>query len=153
MVNVKKLAAELLGVGESRVKVSPEAFDRLEEVTTRADVRSLIKEGLIYAEYAKGNSRGRWRELHEKRKRGRRRGVGSRKGTKKARLDPKEAWMGRVRAQRRFINMLKHRGIIDTKTWRILYLQIKGGRFDSVASLKAYLISSNIVKPEQLSKL
>ncbi|WP_460173972.1 eL19 family ribosomal protein, partial [Vulcanisaeta sp. JCM 14467] len=74
--------------------------------TTKADVRALIKEGLIYAEYARGVSRGRWRGLHEKRRRGRRRGVGSRRGSKYARLDPKEAWVNRVRALRRYLNSL-----------------------------------------------
>ncbi|GAB6948356.1 50S ribosomal protein L19e [Vulcanisaeta sp. JCM 16161] len=149
MVDVKRLAAEILGVGESRVRISPEALDRLEEVTTKADVRALIKEGLIYTEYAKGVSRGRWRELHEKRRKGRRRGVGSRKGSKYARLDPKEAWVSRVRALRRYLNSLKRRGLIDAKTWRDLYLQVKGGRFESVASLRAYLISNNLLKQQR----
>jgi len=146
MVDVKRLAAEVLGVGESRVRISPEAIDRLGEVTTKADVRALIKEGLIYAEYKRGVSRGRWREYHEKRKKGRRRGVGSRKGSKYARLDPKEAWVRKIRALRRYLNSLKRRGLIDSKTWRELYLQIKGGRFNSVSALRAYLISNNIIK-------
>ncbi|ADY00822.1 50S ribosomal protein L19e [Vulcanisaeta moutnovskia 768-28] len=148
MVDVKKLAAEVLGVGESRVRISPEAIDRLGEVTTKADIRALIKEGLIYAEYARGVSRGRWRELHEKRRKGRRRNVGRRRGSKYARLDPKEAWIGRIRALRRYLNSLKRRGLIDVRTWRELYLQVKGGRFDSVASLRAYLISNNIIKQQ-----
>ncbi|BDR93167.1 50S ribosomal protein L19e [Vulcanisaeta souniana] len=149
MVDVKKLAAEVLGVGESRVRISPEALDRLEEVTTKADVRALIKEGLIYAEYARGVSRGRWRELHEKRRKGRRRGVGSRRGSKYARLDPKEVWKGKIRAMRRYLSSLKRMGLIDARTWRELYLQVKGGRFDSVASLKAYLVSNNIIKQQR----
>ncbi len=149
MVDVKKIAAEILGVGESRVRISPEALDRLEEVTTKADVRALIKEGLIYAEYARGISRGRWRELHDKRRRGRRRGVGSRRGSKYARLDPKEVWKGRIRAMRRYLGSLKMMGLIDSRTWRELYLQVKGGRFDSVASLRAYLVSNNIIKQQR----
>nr|MCG2886609.1 50S ribosomal protein L19e [Vulcanisaeta sp.] len=119
------------------------------EVTTKADVRALIKEGLIYVEPVKGNSRGRWREYHEKRKKGRRRGVGSRKGSKYARLDPKEAWVNRVRALRRYLNSLKRRGLIDSKTWRELYLQVKGGRFESVSALRAYLISNNLLKQQR----
>ncbi len=145
MVDVKKLAADILGVGESRVKIKPEALERLEEVTTRADVRQLIKEGLIYAEPKKGNSRGRWRELHEKRKKGRRRGPGSRKGAKGARQDPKRAWITRIRALRRFLKHLKESGLIDAKTWRRLYKMAKGGRFESVAALKHYLITNKIV--------
>lgn len=113
----------------------------------------MIKEGLIYAEYARGGvSRGgRWRELHEKRRKGRRRGgVGSRRGgSKYARLDPKEVWKGKIRAMRRYLSSLKRMGLIDARTWRELYLQVKGGRFDSVASLKAYLVSNNIIKQQR----
>ncbi len=89
--------------------------------------------------------------MHEKRRKGRRRGgVGSRKGSKYARLDPKEAWVNKVRALRRYLNSLKRRGgLIDAKTWRELYLQVKGGRFDSVASLRAYLISNNLLKQQR----
>nr|KJR71542.1 MAG: 50S ribosomal protein L19 [Vulcanisaeta sp. AZ3] len=126
--------------------MSPEAIDRLEEVTTKADVRALVKEGLIYAVYERGVSRGRWREYHEKKRKGRGRGVGSRRGSKYARLDPKENWVRRIRALRRYLNSLKKRGLIDTKTWRELYLEVKGGRFDSVASLRTYLINNNIIK-------
>lgn len=146
MVDVRRLAADVLGVGESRVRISPEAIDRLEEVTTKADVRALVKEGLIYAVYERGVSRGRWREYHEKKRKGRGRGVGSRRGSKYARLDPKEKWVKRIRALRRYLNSLKKRGLIDTKTWRELYLEVKGGRFDSVASLRTYLINNNIIK-------
>jgi large subunit ribosomal protein L19e len=80
MVDVKRLAADILGVGVSRVKISPEAVERLEEVVTKDDVRALIEEGLIWAEPEKGVSRGRWRVRHLKRKLGRRRGPGSREG-------------------------------------------------------------------------
>ncbi|MFB6469951.1 MAG: 50S ribosomal protein L19e [Vulcanisaeta sp. AZ3] len=146
MVDVRRLAADVLGAGESRVRISPEAIDRLEEVTTKADVRALVKEGLIYAVYERGVSRGRWREYHEKKRKGRGRGVGSRRGSKYARLDPKENWVRRIRALRRYLNSLKKRGLIDTKTWRELYLEVKGGRFDSVASLRTYLINNNIIK-------
>jgi len=62
------LAADILGVGVSRVKISPEAVDRLDEVVTKDDVRALINEGLIWAEPEKGVSRGRWRVRHMKKK-------------------------------------------------------------------------------------
>jgi LSU ribosomal protein L19E len=54
MVDVKRLAADILGVGVSRVKISSEAIDRLHEVVTKDDVRALINEGLIWAEPEKG---------------------------------------------------------------------------------------------------
>jgi large subunit ribosomal protein L19e len=150
MVDVRRLAAEILGVGESRIKIKPEALERLEEVSTRADVRRLIKEGLIEVEPPKGNSRGRWRELHEKRKKGRRRGPGSRKGAKGARQDPKRAWINRIRTLRRYLKWLKDNGIIDPKTWRKLYRMAKGGYFRDLAHLKQYLITNKIVPPDKI---
>jgi len=150
MVDVKRLAAEILGVGESRVKILPEAQERLEEVSTRADVRRLIKEGLIVVEPKKGNSRGRWRIRHEKKKKGRRRGYGSRKGPKTARQDPKRAWINRIRTLRRYLKYLKDNGIIDAKTWRKLYRMAKGGYFRDLSHLKQYLITNKIVPPEKI---
>ena len=150
MTDVRRLAAEILGVGESRIKILPEALEKLPEVTTRNDVRKLIKEGLIVVEPKKGNSRGRWRILHEKRKKGRRRGPGSRKGAKGARQDPEKQWVYKIRKLRKFLNTLKHKGIIDYKTWRKLYLMAKGGYFRDLAHLKHYLVTNGIVKPEQI---
>ncbi len=150
MVDVKRLAAQILGVGESRIKIKPEALSQLQEVSTRADVRRLIKEGLIEVEPVKGNSRGRWRILHEKRKKGRRRGVGSRKGPKSARLDPKRAWINKIRTLRRYLKWLKDQGVIDAKTWRRLYKMAKGGYFRDLAHLKQYLIQNRIVSAEKI---
>ncbi len=150
MVDVRRLAADILGVGESRVKILPEALEKLEEVSTRADVRRLIKEGLIIAEPAKGNSRGRWRLRHEKKKKGRRRGYGSRKGPKSAREDPKRAWINRIRTLRRYLKYLKDNGIIDAKTWRKLYKMAKGGYFRDLSHLKQYLITNKIVPPDKI---
>ncbi len=150
MVDVKRLAAEILGVGESRIKILPEALDKIEEVSTRSDVRRLVKEGLIVVEPKKGNSRGRWRIRHKKKKKGRRRGYGSRKGPKTAREDPKRAWINRIRTLRRYLKYLKDNGIIDTKTWRKLYKMAKGGYFRDISHLKQYLITNKIVPPDKI---
>ena len=136
MVDVKRLAAEILGVGENRVRIKPEALQRLDEVVTKGDVRGLVDEGLIYAEPKKGNSRGRWGALHEKRKKGRRRGPGSRKGPRR---DEHREWVNRIRKMRRFLKYLKDRGIIDRRTWRKLYLMAKGGYFRDLTHLKLYI--------------
>lgn len=142
----KKLIGRALGVASSRVKVSPDAADRLAEIATRSDARSLLKEGVVMIEPKKGNSRGRWRLLHEKKKKGRRRGQGTRRGPKSARVNEERQWVNRVRNMRRFLNYLKHKGTIDPKTWRRLYLMVKGGYFDSLASLRAYMIQNHIIE-------
>jgi large subunit ribosomal protein L19e len=143
MVDVKRLAAEILGVGESRIRISPEALDRVSEVVTREDVKALIGEGLIWAEHKKGVSRGRWREAHARKKLGRRRGHGSRKGP---RLDEEEAWKNKVRALRRYLSALKRRGVITPATWRMLYRMVKGNYFRDLRHLKTYINEHNLAK-------
>lgn len=147
MVNVRRLAAEILGVGESRIRISPDALDKVADVTTRGDVRRLIDEGSIWVEPAKGNSRGRWRELHRKRRRGRRRGHGSRKGGKQGRgAAGKEVWVDRIRALRKYLYYMKSKGLIDAATWRTLYRMAKGGYFRSVEHLKMYVRDRKLLK-------
>ncbi|MCC6020085.1 MAG: 50S ribosomal protein L19e [Thermoproteaceae archaeon] len=143
MTDVKRLAAEILGVGASRVRISPEAAQRLEEVATKNDVRALIDEGLVWAEPKRGNSRGRWRERHEKKRRGRRRGPGRRKGP---RVDEKRAWINRVRPLRRFLSVLKRAGVIEPRIWRELYRMVKGGYFRDINHLKAYINERKLAK-------
>lgn len=143
MVDVKRLAADILGVGESRVRISPEAQDRVAEAITREDVKALIDEGLIWAEHKKGVSRGRWRERHAKKRVGRRRGHGSRKGP---RLDEEEAWKNKVRSLRRFLNTLKRKGLIEPATWRMLYRMVKGNYFRDLRHLKTYINEHNLAK-------
>jgi large subunit ribosomal protein L19e len=143
MVDVKRLAADILGVGVSRVKISPEAVERLDEVVTRDDVRALIEEGLIWAEPKKGVSRGRWRIRHLKKKRGRRRGPGSRKGK---RVDEQEVWKNKVRAMRRFLNTLKRQGKLEPAVWRRLYRMVKGNYFRDLNHLKTYINEHKLSK-------
>lgn len=143
MVDVKRLAAEVLGVGVSRVKISPEAADRVAEAVTKEDVKALIDEGLIWAEQKRGVSRGRWRERRARRKIGRRRGHGSRKGP---RSDEEEIWKNKVRALRRYLNALKRRGLIEPRTWRMLYEMVKGNYFRDLRHLKTYINERNLAK-------
>lgn len=143
MVDVKRLAAEILGVGESRVKISPKAVERLDEVITKNDVRALIDEGLIWAEPEKGVSRGRWRVRHIKKKKGRRRGHGSRKGK---RIEEERVWTNKVRAMRRFLNYLKKAGKIEPATWRKLYKMVKGNYFRDLDHLKTYINEHKLAK-------
>jgi len=142
----KRLAAEVLGVGESRIWIDPDRIEDVEGTVTKEEIRRLIKEGVIRAKPVKGNSRARWKERHEKRKKGRRRGPGKRKGAKTARLSKKEAWMNRIRKIRRYLKYLRDRGVIDRKTYRRLYMLAKGGTFKSLSSLKSYMKEQGLLK-------
>lgn len=142
--NQRRLAAEILKVGESRVWIDPERVEDVELAITREEIRKLIHEKVIVARPKKGISRGRVRILKRKRKKGRRRGHGSRSGSKKARNPRKRAWIQKIRALRRELKILKTKRLISEKTYSRLYDLASSGKFDSVADLKRYIDSENL---------
>ncbi|MEM3149200.1 MAG: 50S ribosomal protein L19e [Candidatus Jordarchaeales archaeon] len=142
----RRLAAEILNVGVNRVWFDPEKLEEISAAVTREDVRSLIKQGAIKAKPKLGISRARAKERYEKRKRGQRRGMGSRKGKATARMPMKEKWMMRIRAIRAFLKHLRARRIITQNTYRKLYKMAKGGAFESVAYLKNYIKDKRLAR-------
>ncbi|MCD6323589.1 MAG: 50S ribosomal protein L19e [Desulfurococcales archaeon] len=140
----KRLAAEVLKVGVSRVRIDFEHIEDVETALRREDIRRLIKDGIIWAEPSKRNSRGRWKELHRKRRKGHRRGPGRRKGAKGARLDEEKLWVYTIRKIRRYLKWLRDHDVIDRKTYRKLYLLAKGGTFRSLSDLKRHLTDMGI---------
>lgn len=150
-MDLKETVARLLGVPKSRVVIKAEAIEQLEEAITRNDIKALLKDGLIEVKPKKGNSRSRWRARREAEKKGRRRGKGSRKGTKKARgAVGKRVWVNKIRKMRRFLNILKHRGVIDRPTWRRLYRMAKGGYFTSLSHLRMYIVQNGIATEDKI---
>ncbi|MGC9210331.1 MAG: 50S ribosomal protein L19e [Acidilobus sp.] len=143
----RRLAAEILGVGESRVWIDPdpEHRDEIESAVTKDDVRALISRGLIKVIPAKGNAH-RWLERKLKRLKGHRRGPGKREGTAGARTKPEEMWVHKVRKMRRYIRWLRDHGMITRKDYRQLYRLIKGNRFSSLADLRRFIESSGMLK-------
>jgi len=139
----RRLAAEILGVGESRIWIDPENLDRVATVISRNEVRKLIKDGIITVRPPSTPSRGRIRTKRRQKKKGRRRGPGSRKGT---RVNEKEVWVARIRALRKYLRYLRKRKLIDKRTYRRLYLMTKGGAFRSVRHLKTYLIEHKLMR-------
>ncbi len=142
----KRLAAEVLGVGESRIWINPESIDIVMDAITREEIKRLIHDGIIKVKPKHGNSRARWKTRHLKRKKGRRRGHGKRKGYKTARHDPKRDWMNRIRKIRRYLRYLRDHNMIDRRTYRRLYRLAKGGVFKNLSSLKHYLREHGILE-------
>ncbi|WP_010612720.1 50S ribosomal protein L19e domain-containing protein, partial [Halococcus hamelinensis] len=70
----RRLAADVLDVGENRVWFDPENQDEIAEAITREDVRELVADGTIESKNAKTNSRGRARERDAQRAAGHRSG-------------------------------------------------------------------------------
>jgi large subunit ribosomal protein L19e len=131
----KKMAAEVLGVGVSRIWLDPGQTDKLQDAITRESIKQLIKDGVIKVKKKKGISRGRVRQRKAKlKKRGR--GAGSKEGAKGARAGKKERWVKKVRALRRYVKILKDRGEITNDTAKKLRLMIKGGQVRSLRHLR-----------------
>lgn len=135
----RRLAAQLLKVGQNRVWIDPERIDDVGAAITRDEIRKLVHEGVIKRMPEKGVSRARTRLMHEKKKKGRRRGPGSRSGTYHTRVSKKETWMNKVRALRGRLRRLKDSRIITESTYRKLYTMASSGRFASVTDLERYL--------------
>jgi len=129
---VRRIAADLMKAGKSRVWMDPDRMEDIESAVTRQDVRRLIKDGAIAKRPSSAPSRGRKRVFASDRRGGRRRGHGSRKGKKGARRTRTSEWPVRVRAMRRALKELKAKGKIENDLYRRLYLQVKGGKFRSV---------------------
>lgn len=140
----KRLAAEILGVGENRVKILPEALSEVSEALTKEDVRSLINEGKILVQSKRRNSRGR---VNERRKARRLKGEGRRHGSRKGtRADERRMWITRIRKIREYLRYLRDSGVIDRRTYRDLYLHAKGGAFKSLSDLKFTLQQRGLLK-------
>jgi large subunit ribosomal protein L19e len=142
----RRMAAEILKCGENRVYFDPYLIEEIKMAITRDDIRSLIKDGIIKKKYKKGISNYRKNLLHQRKKRGLARGLGKRKGKKTARTPKKEAWMKRVRAQRRELKKLRGRKQITTANYRKLYKNVKGGMFNSVAQMNRYIKEKGLLK-------
>ena len=145
---VRRVASEILGVGVNRVWISndPSKQDDLSEAITRDAVRKLINERVIQKRPIIGVSRGRAKARAAQRRKGRRRGIGSREGASGARYPRKRRWVVRIRAIRGRLRELKGQGKIDVATYRKFYMQAKGGMFHSRAHLEQQLRAAGYLK-------
>ncbi len=144
----RRLAADVLNVGENRVWFDPDAQGEIASAITRDEIRDLVDSGRIQAKSARGNSRSRARERNAKRAYGHRKGHGTRKGKASARHDDRDVWIDSIRAQRRELRQLRDDGLIEPSVYREVYNKARGGEFDSVRYMKAYLETNYDVELE-----
>ena len=134
----KKLAAKILKVGRSRVWLDPKQKKDIEAAITSIDIRKLIEKNYVKAHPAK---------IKIIRKKGRnKKGTGRRKGTKHSNLPSKRKWIATIRPLRARLKELRKEDLIDNKTYRKLYLLVKGGMFRSRSHLQIYLDKHGIGK-------
>ncbi len=146
--NQRRMAAEILKCGENRVWIHPDYTDDVSEKITRSDIREAIQQRLIQARQKKGTSRTKAERARLQRKKGRRRGHGSRKGGQKARYPKKERWIKTIRPIRERLRELRDSGKIEVRTYREFYRKSKGGMFKSKAHLEHQLRSQGLLKGE-----
>lgn len=144
--NRKRLAAELLKCSPKKVIFDQSRLDDIQEAITKLDIRGLIAEGAIKKEKGGQQSRVRARKIKEQKKKNQQKGPGSRKGKKHARLDKKQAWMKKIRAQRKLLNEMRESELIDKQTFQKLYLKAKGGFFRNKRHIKLYVEEHGLKK-------
>ena len=142
----KRLASKILNVGVNSVWIDPERTDDVEGVITRAEIRKLVHEGIVRAVDEKGISRSRARLLHGKKKRGLKKGIGSKTGRATARMPRKKSWEIKIRAIRTHLRDLKVRRIILPDSYRRLYLMAKGGAFPSLSHVEQYIEANKLAR-------
>ena len=146
MMLQKRLAATLLKCGPNRVRFDPEKIEDIAKAITKHDVKQLINQGVIGKAAIHGTSRAGARERQHQRIRGRRRGVGSRKGRASARLPGKEHWMSQIRSQRELLERMRAHEVISDDSYRSLYRKAKGGFFRSQRHIKLYAKEQGMIK-------
>jgi len=135
----KRLAGQIWGCSPQRVLLNPDKLVEIKEAITKFDVRRLINQGIITRAPIQGIAKGRTRHAAGQKRRSRRVGHGSRKGSANARADDKLQWMRQVRAQRDLLKRLRDHELITHETFNTMYMKAKGGYFRSTRHIKLFL--------------
>ncbi len=134
----KRLAADILKVGQSKVWMDPARLADIGQAITRADVRRLILKGAI----KKMPDKVRRPRTDEKRNRGQ----GSRKGTKNSIIESKTRWIQTIRPLRAELKELKAGKRIENSTYKNMRKLVKGGMFRSRSHIRLYLEQHGLLK-------
>ncbi len=145
----RTLAADILKSGTNRIWLDPEHLTEVQEALTREDIKKLIQNGFIRIKQKKGVSRGRARHTLKQKRKGRRQGIGSRKGRSGVRQNLKEQWVSKIRLQRELFTQLKDKKLISISTYRLLRQKSKGGFFRSPRHVKLFLTEKTLWQKRQ----
>jgi large subunit ribosomal protein L19e len=144
----KRLAAQILKCSEKKVRIDPTRLDEIKEAITKRDIRGLIKAKAIIKNRDAESSRVRARMIREQKKKGKRKGPGTRRGPINSRLSRKDRWIARIRAQRKLVKELKTNGKITKETYNDIYSKSKGGFFRSRRHINLYLEEHDLIQNE-----
>lgn len=139
---VRSLASKVLKTGIGKVKVVD--AEKAKQAMTREDIRALVKQGSIVKKKENEASKSRARKIKAQKKKGLRKGTGSRKGTVKAKVGDKTVWLKKVRSLRKKLTEEKPK--LKEKEYRRLYRMVKGGYFRSKSHLSLYIKEKGLRK-------
>ncbi|MGM5479995.1 MAG: 50S ribosomal protein L19e [Nanobdellota archaeon] len=145
----KRLASNVLKCSQKRVHFQPDRINDIKEAITKADIKSLVADGVISKVPIKGVSRVRANKRLEQRRKGLQRGPGKKKGKKTALSPRKKLWVRGVRAQRKYLFYLREKDVIDKPTFKQLYAKSKGGFFRSRRHIKIYINENELIKKKE----
>ena len=147
--NQRRMAASILKCGLRRIWMDSDRTDEIAKAVTRNDVKILINGGAIKSKQIQGISRGRKKFNQKQKEKGRRKGHGSRKGAKYARLPRKERWIRTIRPIRTYLRQLRDDKSIEKSVYRKYYRKAKGGEFRSKHHLRTRLTSDGFLKEDK----
>ena len=142
----KILAARILKTSPSKVVFREDALAEIKEAITRSDLRGLIAVGKVGIRKTNQQSRGRARKVAAQKAKGRQKGRGSKKGSATSIVSRKQKWMCKVRVQRKFLRLLREKGVLSATDYRVLYLKSKGGFFRNKRHIKLYIEENKLAK-------
>jgi len=125
----KRLAAEIMNIGENKVRFDSLRLEDISKAITRADIIDLIKDRAIIKKITP-SPKGIKKE--------RRRGSGSIKVRVKNR---KIKYMAKIRKLRRYLSELQAKKAISDDEYRYLRKLSKAGQFKARRNLKEYLVA------------
>ncbi|MDD3263734.1 MAG: 50S ribosomal protein L19e [Candidatus Nanoarchaeia archaeon] len=142
----KRLAAQVLKVSPKKIFIDPKRTEEVQESFTKEDIRRNIQEGSIVKKRENEQSRARANKIRKQKIKGLKKGQGSRKGKKTARIGKKTVWINKIRLLRKLLKSFYERGMIDSTTYRMLYMRSKGGYFRSKRHLLLFMNDQKLFK-------
>lgn len=142
----KRLAARILKSSKGNICLDSDRLEEIKEAITKTDIKSLIKDKAIKCKKIRGISKFRIRKAKAQKRKGRQRGPGTKKGSLNAKISKKRRWINHIRIQRKFLQNLRDKKVIDRSIYRSLYMKSKGGFFRSKRHLKGYMKEHAFIK-------
>lgn len=152
LTSQRRIAAQVMKCGQGRVWLDQNRLPEIKQAITKGDIRHLINDHAIQKRPIVSISHGRLRKHLIQKRKGRQKGMGSRKGKKTARLNQKEDWTHRIRTQRAFLKVLRDNELVKKDIYHMLYKKAKGGFFRSKRHIKLYLEENKLIHHENQKK-